>query len=228
MKIIKKGLKILFRVIIGLFVIIGSYLIAERILSRITIAEVQDGQPKQTIIYVLSNGVHTDVVLPVKHACMNWSTLFPYINTTGKDSSFAWVGIGWGDKGFYLNTPEWKDLKASTAFTALFGLGETALHVTYHQTITESSLCRKIALSDIQYQKLVHYVQASLDHDTAGRPIYIQPNAQYGSADAFYEAAGAYSLLHTCNTWTNSGLKSAGLKAAEWTAFDKGILFQYR
>ena len=52
-------------------------------------------------------------------------------NTKSKDSTAEYLAFGWGDKGFYLDTPEWSDLKASTAFKAAFALGNSAMHTTF-------------------------------------------------------------------------------------------------
>lgn len=92
-------------------------------------------------VYNLSNDVHTDLVLPVKSDIQDWTALFPAKDTKSQDSTYAWIGIGCGDKGFYLNTPEWKDLTFKTAFVAAVGIVETALHVTYHPAIAENNLC---------------------------------------------------------------------------------------
>ncbi|WP_300597624.1 TIGR02117 family protein [Niabella sp.] len=228
MKIIKKIFKGVRWVVGLLLVFIGGYLLAERTLSRSAVAEKQDGLPRIITAFVLSNGVHTDLVLPVAAAGKNWSQTFSYQNTISRDTAYQWVAIGWGDKGFYLNTPDWQDLTAATAFKAVTGLGETALHVTYYKYMTENARCRKLSLSEWQYHKLAAYVEASLDRDRSDRPVAIVTDARYNRDDAFYEAKGAYSLFHTCNSWTNSGLKAAGAKACRWAAFDKGILYQYR
>ncbi|MCF3110808.1 TIGR02117 family protein [Niabella sp. CC-SYL272] len=228
MKIIKKMLKGALWITGTLLVFIGGYLLAERVLSRSTVAEMPDGLPRTITAFVLSNGVHTDLVLPVVAAGKDWSRTFSYEHTLSKDTGYRWVAIGWGDKGFYLNTPEWKDLTVSTAFKAVTGLGETALHVTYYRHLAEGLRCRKLLLSEARYRKLAGYVEASLDRDPSGQPVAIVTEARYNRDDAFYEAKGAYSLFHTCNSWTNNGLKAAGAKACRWTAFDRGILYQYR
>jgi len=228
MKIVKKVLRGFAWAIGLLLMFVGGYVLAERVLSRTAIAEKQDGLPKTVTAFVLSNGVHTDIVLPVVTVEKNWSQTFPYQYTLSGDTAYQWMAVGWGDKGFYLNTPEWKDLTFKTAFRATTGLGETALHVTYYKNMRENDRCRKLMLSEGQYRKLVQYVEASLDRDALGNVAYIATNAQYNRDDAFYEAKGAYSLFHTCNSWTNNGLKAAGLKACRWAAFDQGILRLYR
>ncbi len=228
MKVVKKIAKTMLWILIGFVVFVAVYWLMERLLSRSSVAEQTDGQPKTIAAWVFSNGVHTDIVLPMHTPYKDWNETFPYANTRGKDTSFNWIAIGWGDKGFYLNTPEWKDLTFSTAFVAMTGLGKTALHVTYYKNLSSNELCRPFTMSVGQFQKVIQYIDNSLEKDAFGHSIYISTNAQYGQDDAFYEAKGSYSMFHTCNTWTNNGLKAGGLKASRWTAFDKGILYQYR
>ena len=63
---------------------------------------------------ILTNGVHTDLVVPIKSAEIDWSKEIPIENTNSKSTNFNYLSIGWGDKGFYLDTPTWADLKFST------------------------------------------------------------------------------------------------------------------
>jgi len=224
---LKKIFKTIAYCFVTLVLIVGIYFLSERILSRMTVNETQTTEPKNITIYVMSNGVHTDLVFPIQNEFINWTTIFPYGNTLGKQTHFKYIAIGWGDKGFYLNTPEWKDLKVSTALVAATGIGETALHVTFYNNIQENDLTKKIVISENQYKDLIKYVENSIEWNTESSAQFIETNAQYGNNDAFYEANGAYSIFFTCNSWTNDALKSAGIKASKWVAFDKGILHQH-
>lgn len=181
-----------------------------------------DGVP----VYLLSNGVHTDLVLPLDHPAHTWRTLVDPHHTTRPDSLAHWVAFGWGDKGFYLNTPTWADLTASTAFKAAFGLGGTAMHLTYHRQPVEGAQCHRILVAPEAYARLVAYITASFAHDGAGSVVRI-PGAHYTTTDVFYEAAGRYHLFHTCNSWTNDGLKACGAKACLWTPFQAGLMDLY-
>lgn len=215
--------------ILGILVVfVALYFAADAILSRIP-ANSQSSASTETHynIYLLSNDVHTDIVFPVQTDLLDWREIFPTSDTKNKDTTYKWVGIGWGDKGFYLNTPEWKDLTAKTALVAALGIGETALHVTFHHSVVEDKLCYKIEVSKDQYQKLIEHVLESLETKEDKKPIYIETNAQYGDTDAFYEALGSYSMFYSCNTWTNIALKKADLPSGIWTVFDKGILRWY-
>lgn len=137
-----------------------------------------------------------------------------------------YLAIGWGDKGFYLNTPEWSDLKVSTAFNAVFGLSSSAMHTTFYKKMIEDDNCKKIKITVEEYQKLITYISKSFKYDSANKVQWIEGN--YGNTDAFYEAKGSYNLFYTCNTWANNALKAANQKASLWTVTDMGIFYQYK
>jgi len=184
---------------------------------------------KEISIYIMTNGVHTDIVVPVKNELMDWSKLTKFENTQSKDTTFNYVAFGWGDKGFYLQTPEWADLKVSVAFNAAFHLGSTAMHVDFIHNIHQNAHVREIRISKIQYQKLIGYIKKSFQYDNRGQLILIDSaHSGYGPDSSFYEAEGAYDLFNTCNTWANSALKACDQKACFWTPTDKGIFHQYK
>ena len=176
-------------------------------------------------IFVRTNGVHTDFVVPVRSASVNWSQQFPYPDFGKVDSTFQMVAFGWGDKGFYLNTPEWADLKFSTAFDALFWRSTTAMHVTYvREAPVQGKGCRKVWLSRQQYQMLADYIGQSFGRNESAQ-VQLISRRSYGSTDNFYEAVGTYSFLRTCNVWTGQGLQCMGVRTACWSPFDQGILY---
>ena len=185
--------------------------------------------PDEVTIYIRSNGVHTDIVVPVRNDVMDWRPMVRFSDTDSKDSTLSYASFGWGDKGFYLETPEWSDLKFSVAFKAMFHLGSSAMHVTFYRQISTGEKCKQIRISNAEYIKLVAYLKKSFQYDAQGNTINIPTtNDGYGSDDAFYEATGVYDLFHTCNTWANNALKACDQKACLWTPLDKGIFYQYR
>ena len=223
----KKFLKYTGYILLTLIAFILVYMGCARVLSRLTVQAEPATQP-EIVIYLKSNGIHTDLVLPVKAENKNWSEGILYKNTRSGDTTFNYVAFGWGDKGFYLETPTWADLKASTALKACFGLGTSAIHTTFYHSLAEEERCVRLVISKDQYRRLVSYIENSLQTDSSGNPIVIPTEARYNAQDAFYEAKGSYSLFHTCNTWANNALKASGLKACWWTPFDTGIFYQYR
>lgn len=224
---IKRALRIVLRTLLVFVAFVALYALAALVLSRIPVAG--EAQADASVdIYILSNGVHTDIVVPVANTVHDWRGDVPYTNTTGRDSRAHWLAMGWGDKGFYLETPTWGDLTARVACRAAFGLGRSAMHATFHRSLAEGAQCKRITMDIVHYQHLCAFLAAGFERDAAGRTAVIHTHANYGSTDAFYEGIGRYSLLHTCNTWANNALKAGGLKACAWTPFDTGIFRQYR
>ena len=82
-------------------------------------------------IFIISNGVHTDICLPVETTQINWADFIDTKTFRGINQKPQFISIGWGDKGFFLDTPDWSDLNASTAINAAFLPSSTAMHVTY-------------------------------------------------------------------------------------------------
>ncbi|MFC0513983.1 TIGR02117 family protein [Mucilaginibacter angelicae] len=227
MMTVKKIAKVILRLVLGFVAFILLYLLSAFLFSIWTVKR-EAGTSNDIAIYILTNGDHTDIVVPAKNAITDWSKEISYQNTAGRDTTGQYLAIGWGDKGFYLNTPTWADLKFSTAFKAAFALSTSAIHATYYQSMPESSDCKKIMISNDQYKRLVAFVDSSFKRDAAGKVINIKTNANYGKTDAFYEAKRKYNLFYTCNTWANNALKASGQTACVWTPFDRGIFYHYR
>src|SRR3954463_856759 len=118
---IKKILKLTGKIILGFILFVGLYLLTAYILSRISVDKEADDS-KDVTIYIKTNRVHTDIVVPVKNDQFDWSKDVQFANTISKDSIEKYVAFGWGDKGFYLETPTWGDLTFNTAFKAAFAL----------------------------------------------------------------------------------------------------------
>lgn len=222
MKIIKKLLKYLAIFILSLL----TYLLIVTLLSFVFVNEDFAENHQEIPIYILTNGVHTDVVLPIKNEHYDWSNQLKFEHTKSKDTTYQYVALGWGDKGFYLETPTWADLKASTALKAATGLSSSAMHVTFYKNLKENKSCKKIQISLENYQNLIAFINKSFQIKSRDF-LKIETDAVYGKHDVFYEANGSYSLFYTCNSWANQVLKVANQKAALWTISDSGIFRHY-
>ena len=120
--------------IIGFVIgVVFLYIILSLLLPLIPIKAKETADPKIVEAYIMTNGVHTDLVLPVKSKYIDWSSKLPFENTKGQKTDFDYISFGWGDKGFYLDTPTWAELKFSTAFKAAFWLSDSAMHCTYYK-----------------------------------------------------------------------------------------------
>ena len=67
----------------------------------------------------------------------------------------------------------------------------------------------EIALSQEAFGRLSEFVSGSFSRPDRSIPAQSQPGLVPDSR--FYPAAGRFSILRTCNTWTAEALKSAGL-----------------
>lgn len=223
---IKKAIKFSIKLLLGFVGFLFIYILCVFLLPKISVNSDVTSKGKTIPVYILSNGVHTDIVLPVKNDLYDWSQKVKFEDTINKDATAQLVAFGWGDKGFYLETPTWDDLKFSTAFKAASGLSTSAIHATFYKGLKENAQCKRLLVSETEYMKLVGFINNSFEQDS-DRFLKIETDAVYGKNDAFYEAKGSYSLFHTCNTWTNNVLKAGDQKAALWTATDTGILCHY-
>ncbi|MEJ8856086.1 TIGR02117 family protein [Variovorax robiniae] len=170
--------------------------------------------------WVLSNGVHTDIVLPLRGHGTDWSQLFPPADARAVPPDADYIAIGWGDRDFYLYTPTWADLTVKRALGALAGIHRSVLHVTWLRRAELEKQAHRLPLSQRQHDLLRDYVRASLPQ---GRATLVA-GVRYGPNDAFYEAEGRYSMIETCNNWTGRGLRQAGVTVSRWTPFDFNVV----
>lgn len=220
---IKIIFRYLLRILSGIAILILTWLFAAFLLPYFRTSPEIVKEKKIHTIFIRSNGVHTDFVMPVKSDFINWNELLPYSDFKNADETFEYISFGWGDKGFYINTPTWADLKFSTAFNAAFGLGGTAMHVTYNRAEPkENEKCKKLQISDRQYKLLINYIKGSFQKKDS--KFILIDHAGYYDNDRFYEAHGTYNFIKTCNVWTGRGLKTIGEKTGIWTPLAKSIL----
>ena len=212
------------RVAVALLSLLLLYAAAALVLPRIAVNR-DWRQPEVGIeVLVQSNGVHTDLILPVASAAIDWSRHMPRSDFEAVDGRFAWISLGWGSRAFYLETPNWSDLRPSTALRAVFGLAPTALHVSYCSSLPPlDEATRRILLTQAQYQTLRDEVLASFARDAAGSVKRIDAPG-YTLYDRFYEGRGHYNAFNTCNEWTGARLRSIGVKSGCWTPWASDVL----
>lgn len=163
-------------------------------------------------IYVIDNGVHTDLVLPVAAEGVDWRDLVkPGDIRRPELAAHPYIAFGWGDRDFYLNTPSWSQVSPVRVAKALVGMGSTALHVAHIPAPGEGPHMRTMILSPDEYRRLAAYIRGTFADGPSVNG--------YGGGDAFYPAKGGYSAVRTCNEWTGNGLRAAGVKMGWWTPF---------
>ena len=203
------------------------YIACAFIFSRITIEGHKEKKARHTV-FLMKSGIHMDFLLPICNELKDWQEEFPISNTRSKDSTYKKIAIGWGSKDFYMNTPTWDDLTLKIFLISNFGLGSSAIHVKYYtDTFPKDSKTVSLKLSDNQYKKLVKYIENSLKRSGTTKSSFILPKNPkvLSNNDAYYDAKQNYSLLFTCNSWINNGLKASGQKACLWTPYSQGVFY---
>ncbi|MDO5357129.1 MAG: TIGR02117 family protein [Conchiformibius sp.] len=225
-------MKTLFSLLLrGLVLFAGAvcaYLLAALVLGAAVVHADRDPDTEGIDVYLYSNGVHTDFVLPLQNEVYDWRDTVRLEDSADGGAAAQYVAIGWGDRDFYLHTQNWSDLRPATAIGAVSGLNGSLLHLTYLERPPPAGHHRAhMVLTAAEYERLVRQILPYFRIGADGRAIALH-GAGYGGNDMFYEAEGRYHLFHTCNTWTNDRLKKSGLKAVVWTPFAYSLLAAYR
>lgn len=205
------------KIILGFFFLLTIFILPTFIVVG------TDDQDPEVELFLLANDVHVGLVLPLKNEDVNWSEFldFSEFETLGE-----WFQLGWGDRTFYFEVPQWEDLTLPKAIDALLLPGEPVIHVDFLRSHPISLGSYSLKISRKNYRALAQVIRERFVTQDKG-PVKI-PNKSYGSTDNFYEAHGTYSLLRTCNNWTAELLASQGLRRPLWSPMKYGLIFAYQ
>ncbi len=174
-------------------------------------------------VFVLSGAVHTDLILPVRSDSTNWLDEFPRDAFEKNCERYSHVAIGWGDRGFYLETPTWRELKASTAVNAMLLTSDSVMHVQFMGEPLETVECRAVRVSEEQYAALTQFIRDTFERkDDQVVPIN---GEAYNERDAFFVARGSYHAFNTCNCWAARGLAQTGVTVPWFAPMPRTILW---
>jgi uncharacterized protein (TIGR02117 family) len=177
-----------------------------------------------TTVYLADNGIHVDIIVPVRSQGLDWTPLIPPRDFAEPEPEAKWLALGAGDERVYLDTPTWWDLTPRTLWSALVG-GREVIHAEYVSNPSYAE--REIRLRPEEYRRLWAALRAGFVLDSAGRPVRIA-HPGYGPSDAFYRASGRASMVRTCSSWLADRLRLAGVRTSVWPPFVDGLLWRYR
>lgn len=222
----RKALIWTLRILAGIVALPLLYFLAALFLGLVP-ANVSFHQPASggVVIYVRSNGIHTDIVVPR----VNAEADFRPFSDPAHVRDPAWgradhVAFGYGARDFYLNTPTWGDLSASVALRAMTGGDSTLVHVEHVDRPQRTEWQRPIRLTSEQYRRLAAFIRSSFRLDADGAPIHVPGG--YTAADTFYEGNGGFSMFYNCNAWTGQALRAAGVRMGLWTPFEQSVMWR--
>ena len=169
-------------------------------------------------IMVGTNGVHTELVLPLVTPEKDWRADFPAADLRQPDADYTHVAISWGEREVFLKTPTWGDLSPITVLRIAGLGGEGLIHVSHYVRPAPADDNRPLTLSGDEYRRLVAAIERTLPKGERVR------HPGYGRQDVFYEAPGHYTARNTCNQWTSDRLAEAGVRTGWWTPFAGGVM----
>lgn len=219
-----KSGKWLSRFLTALLALPALYLAAALIGSLVSVNKDWIEPETGTTIYIADNGIHADLVMPLKAQGLDWSAVTPPGDMASASASDRWIAFGSGEERVYLNTPTWWDITPRTIFSALAG-GRRVMHVEY--VTSPNYAVREIRLRPDEYRRLWAAVRADFALDSSGRPQRLA-HPGYGCCDAFYRAQGKESAFKTCSSSVARWLRLAGVETSLWPPFVNGLTWRYR
>lgn len=154
-----------------------------------------------SIIYVVSNGWHTGIVL--KRSYLSDSE----ISEISDFPNAEYFEFSWGDAR-YFPAPE-KGL--GMIMSALFTPTPAVIHMAglpgNPKKVFPSAEMVSLPVTPEGVRNLVGYFNESFDRDASASPT---PGLYRFSR--FYPAKGRFHMFNTCNTWTARGLAAAGIR----------------
>lgn len=209
-----------------LLVVFVSYLILLPIGALIPINRKFKSASNGIDIFLSTNGMHIDFIVPTQHFLFDWAKIIDSTPYAKPLNQYSYLGIGWGDPGFYLELETWDKLPIKIAAKAMLVPGSTIMHVTGYETLPSDTLrVEKVTIPPNRFVQLNSFIYRAFALQT-DQKINLIPDVGYTQHDNFYHANGVYHAFHTCNYWVNKGLKKIGVRTALWSPFEKGIFYQ--
>ncbi|MDA4847754.1 TIGR02117 family protein [Hoeflea poritis] len=176
---------------------------------------------RSNVVYVLSNGFHSDIALPVVNGQ-------PPAGIPVRDADLPhglaqahYLIIGWGSQTAYTSLLALTDLTPGIVVRAL-AFDRTVVHVLPIPGAPYGDGVYRVELDDAQYERLVRFIADAFKTDPEGEAELIDGVTQ-GFGDVFYRANGRFSPFYGCNAWTGQALRKAGVPVGIWTPFAQSI-----
>lgn len=169
-------------------------------------------------ILIGDNGVHTEIVMPLETEVIDWRDHFPLAALADPSPDYTNVGLSWGERAFFLQTPSWSQLDPITGLSALAG-EDALLHAAFYVRPAPADDFRPVVLRPEEYRRLATAIAAQVP-PPGERRVY----PGYDRHDFFTTARGRYHLGNTCNQWTSDQLANAGVQTGWWTPLPGGVM----
>lgn len=177
-------------------------------------------KPTKRVVYVMSNGFHTGIVLRREDVPLD---VWPEVAAI---PDHPWVEVGWGSEIFYRA----KSITVPVVMGAMVP-NPSVLHIVGWEADPEQVYARmdliKLEVTPAEFAALCQHITDSYETDSTGHILDLGPGI-HGDGK-FFRARGSYYFPKTCNVWTARGLQSAGLPIApELCGAADAVLFAAR
>lgn len=218
----RKGLKAAIGITIAIVGLLVLYLAAAVIGTVWTDGgKANAGSAGSNTIYVLSNGFHSDLALPVNGGQPPAALPVLAGELPGGLNDTRYLIVGWGSQTAYTSLLALSDLTAAIAFKALL-FDRSVMHVLPYSGEFGGEGVYRLELNDMQYRELVEFISNTFSTDRDGRAELLAGITQ-GFGDVFYRARPRFSMFYGCNAWTGEALRQAGVPVGRWTPFAQSI-----
>jgi len=159
-----------------------------------------DKGPADHVVYVVSNGWHSGIVVPR-------SALGEFVPEAADFPEAAWLEFGWGDREYYPA----ENPGAGLALSAVLVPTPAVVHLVgldtppRRQGPEDETIALPVTAEGLA--RLVAALDAAFDRGTAVRAESVAPGLYPTSL--FYPAHGAFHMFNTCNTWVAVKLQAA-------------------
>jgi len=219
---LRRVLKPVLRIAGGLIGLVLAFLIAAAVGTIWTAsARVDESQAKTTTVFVLSNGYHTDIALPVQGGVPPAGLPIHASDLERGLSNVRYLAIGWGSEAAYTSLVSITDLSLGTIATAL-SFDRSVVHVLPFYGAPYGEGVYQVDLSEDQYRRLTEFVAATFTTRPDGHGELV-PDVTHGYGDVFYHARPRFSIFYSCNAWTGTALREAGITVGVWTPFAQSL-----
>jgi uncharacterized protein (TIGR02117 family) len=184
--------------------------------------------PQGIPVYVVSNGFHTEIIVPLREprTRQDWLLSLQDTSLSQQFASNQYIGFGWGNEGFYRASYGGRFPGPGIILRALLP-APTLVHVSFYPGAPQPAR-RVISLhiSEDEYRQLYAGLRSAFAAATTPPRRSTAPG--YSAQDVFFQGSGRYHAFHTCNDWTNRTLSTAGVRAAWKAPFAFSVLYQLR
>ncbi len=156
-------------------------------------------------------GYHSMLIIPAENRLYSWRGRF-----SGVDQTIQYVGVGWGERTWYVDPPSSSVAQLIQGTRALLLPNASIIKIQRYSDFPEHYQTECIGVTPNHYLQLIAFIQQTFLTDAKNQPILVTTDKELNAT--FYEAKGTYSLFNNSNHWTARGLQVAGADTPLWAA----------